>query len=124
MSKALVVMAHGSRAAAANDEFRSQVEQLARRCPGFVAVVPCFLELASPSLNEAIQQLAHQPVEQVFVYPMFFNGGKHVARDIPAQVREARERYPELKIELLEYLGSTPDLADLMARHVGEQTAS
>ena len=121
MSKALLIMAHGSRADAANDEFRALVEKVSENSRDFVAVLPCFLELARPSLQEALQRLEHQPVTTVYLYPLFLNGGKHVVRDIPAQVAEARERHPHLNIELLDYLGGAGELVALVARHVERQ---
>ncbi len=125
MSKALLIMAHGSRSETANDEFRVLVNTVAESGPGagqeYVAVLPCFLELANPSLIEAIQQLEHQPVKTVQLYPLFFNKGKHVGRDIPAQVEDARQRFPDLSIELLEYFGSARGLTSLILQHVSEQ---
>lgn len=125
MSKALLIMAHGSRSETANDEFRALVETVAESAHAagqeYVAVLPCFLELASPSLVDAIQQLEHQPVETVQLYPLFFNKGKHVGKDIPAQVEEARQRFPDLTIELLEYFGNAGGLAPLVLQHIGEQ---
>ena len=122
MSKALLIMAHGSRAEAANDEFRLLVEQVAEQSHDYVAVLPCFLELARPSLMEALQQIEHQPVETVQVYPLFFNKGKHVSRDIPAQVEEARQRHPHLRIELLEYFGNAGGLVALVRDHIDAQS--
>jgi len=87
----------------------------------YVAVLPCFLELAFPSLIEAIQQLEHQPVTTVQLYPLFFNKGKHVGRDIPAQIEDARARFPDLSIELLDYFGNARGLAPLVLRHIAEQ---
>ena len=86
-----------------------------------MAVLPCFLELATPSLIEAIQQLEHQPVTAVQLYPLFFNKGKHVGKDIPAQIEEARERFPDLDIELMHYFGSAAGLAPLVVQHLQEQ---
>ena len=125
MSKALLIMAHGSRSDTANDEFRALVEAVAESAPGageeYVAVLPCFLELAQPSLVEAIQQLEHQPVTHVQLYPLFFNKGKHVGKDIPAQVEDARERFPALTIELLDYFGNADGLASLVLEHIASQ---
>ena len=125
MSKALLIMAHGSRNDTANDEFRALVEAVAESAPGageeYVAVLPCFLELAQPSLVEAIQQLEHQPVTHVQLYPLFFNKGKHVGKDIPAQVEDARERFPALTIELLDYFGNADGLASLVLEHIASQ---
>lgn len=122
MSKALLIMAHGSRAEAANDEFRLLVEQVAEQRHDYVAVLPCFLELARPSLMDALQQIEHQPVETVQVYPLFFNKGKHVSRDIPDQVEEARQRHPHLRIELLEYFGNAGGLVSLVLDHIDAQS--
>ena len=125
MSKALLIMAHGSRSDTANDEFRALVEAVAESAPGageeYVAVLPCFLELAQPSLVEAIQQLEHQPVTHVQLYPLFFNKGKHVGKDIPAQVEDARERFPALTIELQDYFGNADGLASLVLEHIASQ---
>lgn len=125
MSKALLIMAHGSRSDTANDEFRALVETVAESAHGageeYVAVLPCFLELAQPSLVEAIQQLEHQPVSRVQLYPLFFNKGKHVGKDIPAQVEEARQRFPDLTIELLDYFGNAKGLSALVLKHIAEQ---
>ncbi|MBF5057030.1 hypothetical protein Y5W_02324 [Alcanivorax sp. 521-1] len=122
VKKALLIMAHGSRAEAANEEFKALVDAVAETTrEDYAAVLPCFLELARPSLQEALQQLEHQPVDSVYVYPLFFNNGKHVATDIPAQVEEARERHPHLTIELLEYFGTAPGLAALVREHIAGQ---
>lgn len=121
MNKALLIMAHGSRAEAANREFKLLVHELARVSADYAVVLPCFLELATPSLHEAVLQLERQSVGIVHLYPLFFNGGKHVAFDIPAQVREARERHPRLDIHLLDYFGRAPGLVALMRDHIAAQ---
>ena len=126
MSNALLIMAHGSRSETANDEFRALVKIVAESAHAsgreYAAVIPCFLELAQPSLIEAIQQLEHQPVSTVQLYPLFFNRGKHVGRDIPAQIEEARARFPDLKIEFLDYFGNAPGLAGLVLSHIADQS--
>ncbi|MDX1803257.1 MAG: CbiX/SirB N-terminal domain-containing protein [Alcanivorax sp.] len=122
MSKALLIMAHGSRRDTANDEFRALVERVAQHRHDYVAVLPCFLELAFPSLLEALQQLEHQPVDTVQLYPLFFNKGKHVGRDIPAQMDEARQRYPQLTLQMLDYFGNADALAELVLGHIQSQT--
>ena len=94
---------------------------MAEHSHDYVAVLPCFLELARPSLMEALQQIEHQPVETVQVYPLFFNKGKHVSRDIPGQVEEARQRHPHLRIELLDYFGNAGGLVTLVRDHIDAQ---
>ena len=51
MSKALLIMAHGSRSETANDEFRVLVDTVAESAHAagqeYVAVLPCFLATSS-----------------------------------------------------------------------------
>lgn len=125
MSNALLIMAHGSRSETANQEFCHLVDAVARSArqagQNYTAVKPCFLELAEPSLEAAVAPLVEQSITRVQLYPLFFNRGKHVARDIPAQVQRARERFPDLTIELLDYFGSASGVAPLVLEHIAEQ---
>ena len=44
-----------------------------------------------------------------------------MGKDIPAQIEEARERFPDLDIELMRYFGSAAGLAPLVVQHLQEQ---
>lgn len=123
MNKALLIMAHGSRSDVANDEFRQLVAKVALNNSQYSVVLPCFLELAAPSLMAAMQQVDNQPVEQVDLYPLFFNRGKHVGRDIPHQVAQAQQQYPHLPIQLLDYFGQADALPELLLSHISQQTS-
>ena len=50
--------------------------------------------------------------------PYFLSAGRHVVRDIPAEVDVVRAEYPDIIITLAPYLGAAPELAGLMLRHV------
>lgn len=102
---ALVVMAHGSRAAVANDEVRALAAWL--EADGAAArVVAAFLELAEPSLPDAITALAAEGARSVRVLPFFLNSGRHVGRDVPALVEAARAAHPALVVEVLPHVGA------------------
>ena len=61
------------------------------------------------------------------IEPVFFStsqvgqAGPDVGKDIPAQIEEARERFPDLDIELMRYFGSAAGLAPLVVQHLQEQ---
>merc|ERR1711916_258963 len=80
---ALLIMAHGSRASAANEEFLAFVNKLAEQNQHYTAVRGVFLELSEPSLVQAVHSLADQGINTFQLYPLFFNCGKHVQKDIP-----------------------------------------
>lgn len=120
--KALVVIAHGSRRAAANEEFFTLVERIAAQNSAYALTKPALLEQAPPTLLQACQALPAN-IKQIDVYPLFFNCGRHVEKDIPAQVAEVMEAMPTVTVRLLPYFGSSPDLAAAVLEHALSSTA-
>lgn len=114
-------MAHGSRAQKANDEFKTIVSELSEHVSGYTVVEPIFLELCDPSMLDAVKMLCENGIENIDVYPMFFNQGKHVGVDIPAQIQECLTAYPKCTIKQLDYFGSNSEFAKMMAKHVESQ---
>ncbi|MFN8018759.1 MAG: CbiX/SirB N-terminal domain-containing protein [Acidimicrobiales bacterium] len=113
---AVVLVAHGSRAAEANDAHLAMAADLQRAID--VPVVAAFLELAEPSIPEGIVAAADGGADRVLVLPHFLYPGRHVGQDIPALVDEARARRPGTAIELLGPSGADPALVDLLAAQV------
>lgn len=116
--KSLVLVAHGSRREASNDEVRRLAETLRERAgSGFDFVNAAFLELAEPSIPDGIEQAVQAGATEVVVVPYFLSAGRHVAEDIPAEVAPKQQQYPELDIRIADYLGSCAEpLADLLLR--------
>ncbi|MYM62628.1 sirohydrochlorin chelatase [Pseudomaricurvus sp. HS19] len=118
--RALIIMAHGSRRAAANEEFFQLVAQVAASATGYQLVRPALLEQAPPTLLQACHELP-ESVTEIDVYPLFFNQGRHVEKDIPAQVAEVLDAFPGRQVRLLEYFGSSAGLANLIGEHLSSQ---
>lgn len=112
---ALLVVAHGSRRDASNDEVRKLVELISIR-PGilFKIVKPAFLELASPSITEGIEQCIKEGASEIVVFPYFLSAGRHVTEDVPKEVDLKRKEYPQIPIKIANYLGSNQGIADLV----------
>lgn len=119
-TKALILLAHGSRHPATPKE----VEALARG----VAIATrsnvkhAFLEINRPNLTEAIAQAVAQGAELVDVLPLFVNTGNHVVRDLPQLVADARAQYPLVEIVLLRHVGAHPAytvVIETIAREAG-----
>ncbi len=112
---ALVLVAHGSRREAANDEVRALAERLARQGGGrFATVTAGFLELAEPSIPAAIEGAIAAGAAEVRVLPWFLSAGRHVREDIPAQVATVQARHPGVTIRLLGHAGALPGMAELL----------
>jgi sirohydrochlorin ferrochelatase len=117
--RALLIAAHGSRRSESNDEVR----QLAAALSPLVAdrygyVGPAFLELADPSIDEAIDEAVGRGAREVVVLPYFLAAGTHVARDVPQIVRDRQRAHPNVHIRLADHLGTRPEMLDLLARVV------
>ena len=92
--KSLLIVAHGSRRAASNDEVRALSERVARQAGDAYRRVECaFLELAEPSIPDGIQAEIDAGAVDITVVPYFLSAGRHVAEDIPAEV--AKVSLPE-----------------------------
>ncbi len=114
--KALLVVAHGSRRTASNDEVRKLCERLQQEQQGedFGIISAGFLELAEPSIPEGIAQCIQNGADYVVVVPYFLSAGRHVSQDIPAEVEKARTEHPQVIIRLAPYLGSAPGISKLL----------
>lgn len=121
--KALVMIAHGSRREEANAEFIALVEQVkiaARSKHDFVE--PCFLEIASPSLTDAIEHVIAKGARTISILPYFLNSGNHVLRDIPEIVDRLTNQNPHCTITLLPYFGTFEGIAQLISLHISGET--
>jgi len=117
----LIIMAHGSRKVEANQEFEQLTQRIAQQHHGYAEVKPCFLELASPSLAEAVEQSLCQSYTQFDVYPLFFNQGNHVVNDIPRQIARLEEQYPACTFRRLDYFGRYDQLGNQVLAHIAQQ---
>lgn len=113
-NRALLVIAHGSRRQQANEEFKAQVDVIAKQVQ-HENVMAAFLELAKPSIIDGIDTLIAQGASEVDVFPLFLNAGKHVQADIPEDLATAQAKHPDVKLNLLDYLGRSNELPTLVA---------
>lgn len=112
--RSLLIIAHGSRAKPANEEFLAFVSRLKAKLTHYKSVKGVFLELCEPSLEQAVQADLELGIDSFDVYPLFINGGKHVTKDIPSIVDTIRSNNRQLDIQLMTYFGAS----DLMAAAV------
>ena len=118
--KALLLIAHGSRAEAANDEIGRLAERVgASAGDDFGAVVPAFLEMAEPNIHQGIERCVDLGATVIVVVPYFLAAGRHVTRDIPAEIECARAGHPELRIEVGDYVGASAAMPELIAACAG-----
>ncbi len=116
---ALVLVAHGSRRVVSNDEIRELAARLAAsQANEFFMVQPAFLELAEPSIPDGIEACIQRGAMEVVVFPYFLSAGRHVAEDIPAEVKIKQAQYPHMPISIADYLGIAADMPEMILDHL------
>ena len=109
--KALLLIAHGSRNAEANAEILRLAQRIAKQVPLTSAA---FLELASPTLEEALEELIAAGATQIVIFPYFLAAGSHVVRDIPHRINQAKTKHPRIDFKILPHLGACPGMDALI----------
>ena len=117
--KALLLIAHGSRNASANDEIRALTARL-RDAGGRFDLVECaFLEMTEPNIVQSGDKLVADGAKEIIVLPYFLAAGRHVAQDIPAEVARIATQHPKIKITTASHLGASPEMSQLIHAHLG-----
>lgn len=117
--KALLIIAHGSRNEAANNEVLQMAARLeAMTASAFDRVAHAYLEIADPPVDQAVDALAAFGIDEISVFPYFLASGSHVASDVPRLVGEAEEKHPRIRFDILPYLGALEGLDSLILKHL------
>jgi sirohydrochlorin cobaltochelatase len=109
-AEAVVLAGHGSRREKSNDQVRELAADLEGRIG--LPVDAGFLELAEPSIEEAIGSLA-PTVSDVTLLPLSLFAASHVKADIPLIVQQARGDY-DVSLHNGKHLGVHPELVELL----------
>jgi sirohydrochlorin cobaltochelatase len=116
MEHALVLFAHGARAASWAAPFERLRELTAAQKPG-VAVSLAFLELMTPSLPDEVEALVARGAREVTIVPIFLGQGGHLLRDLPQLVEGLRAAHPEVRFSTVPAVGEDPAVLAAMAAY-------
>ena len=109
--EAVLLVGHGSRREASNEQVRTLAADLEDRLG--VPVDAGFLELAAPSVEDAIDALA-PAVSSISVVHLSLFAASHVKNDVPAALRQARAEHPDVAFDNGSHLGVHPAIVDLL----------
>lgn len=116
MKTAVLLIAHGSRNARANED----LIELAGRLKEYEIVEASFLELAEPGIGEGGRRCVERGAERVLMVPYFLSMGVHLERDLAAAREELGGRHPGVEFVLGPPLGPHPLLDRLVRERIGE----
>ncbi|HPQ94395.1 MAG: CbiX/SirB N-terminal domain-containing protein [Thiothrix sp.] len=119
--KSLLLVAHGSRRPASNEEIRSLTRQVAARSGTAFGHVDCaFLELAEPSIGAGIEAGIAAGATEIVVFPCFLSAGRHVVQDVPDQVAAKQREHPDVVLRIGSHLGASTVLPELILATVAQ----
>lgn len=114
--KALIVVAHGSRRSASNDEVKELACELAGMLSDTFRIIDVgFLELAEPLIPAAMERAIAAGATDISVFPYFLSAGRHVVADVPEEVKTVQDKYPDLNIKMLTHLGASSGFTRFIA---------
>jgi sirohydrochlorin cobaltochelatase len=114
VDKALVLFAHGARAASWAEPFERLRALTASRMPGTIVRL-AFLELMTPQLPALVAELVGEGVGTLTVVPVFLGQGGHVLRDLPLMVEQLRLDHPALDIKVVGAVGEDATVMQAMS---------
>jgi CbiX len=91
---AVLLIAHGSRQQAANDDLHDLVSRLAAT-GNHPIVEGCFLELALPDIPMGALTCVSRGATRVLMVPYFLSAGIHIERDLKQARDELSRKHPE-----------------------------
>jgi sirohydrochlorin ferrochelatase/(2Fe-2S) ferredoxin len=109
--EAVLLVGHGSRREASNEQVRALAADLEARLG--VPADAAFLELAAPSIPDAIAGLA-PTVSRITVVQLSLFAASHVKNDVPLAITQARADHEGTTIRNGAHLGVHPAILDLL----------
>ncbi|MEI6303646.1 MAG: CbiX/SirB N-terminal domain-containing protein [Betaproteobacteria bacterium] len=114
MTFATILFAHGAR----DPQWAEPFERIRAR---MLAVRPdldvrlAYLELMTPSLEDAVAACADKGVVSIRLIPLFMAQGGHLKQDLPKKIAALRERHPAVAITVSPPIGEVEAVLDLIA---------
>jgi sirohydrochlorin cobaltochelatase len=108
---ALLLVGHGSRDPDGQREFlafATKVQQAAGPRP----VVPCFLELAEPTIPQGLARCLELGYQDIAAVPVLLFAARHNKRDVPVEFDRVRQHHPELRIRYGRHFGISTEIVD------------
>jgi sirohydrochlorin cobaltochelatase len=97
--RAIVIIGHGSLRSASGAAMIRIAARLRERGVAPIAEAS-FLNFNRPTLAEAVERCVAQGAGSIVVQPYFLVAGKYVCEDLPRQVAEQAQRYPQIAFEI------------------------
>ena len=118
----ILVVGHGTRNTTGVAQLLDLVGQMQIQAPE-AKILGCFLELAEPSIEQAIEQLHQQGIKKTLIVPVLLFTAGHAIQDIPNSVFQSARKFGIEVIGQTDSLGTHPSVLTLSQTRYSEVTA-
>ena len=118
--RGIVLFAHGARDPEWARPFEAIRDAVRKQRPEYPIVV-AYLEMMSPTLEEAIAALVAEGAPAITVFPLFMAQGGHLKHDLPRILAAIRESHPHVPIALEAAIGDVPEIVAAIAGWIIER---
>lgn len=112
LPRPLLMVGHGTRDAQGRQTFIDFVESY-QALDSSRLVIPCFLELTEPTIQQGVDRCVAQGYTEFSVLPVLLFAARHNKFDVTNELDRARERHPQIKFHYGRHFGITPGILDL-----------
>lgn len=119
IQRPLLLIGHGSRD---NDgrqsllDFAAAYQALDLSRP----VVPCFLELTEPTIQDGVDRCVEMGYTEMSVLPVLLFAARHNKFDVTNELDRAKQRHPHIQFHYGRHFGITPGIIDLWRSRLAE----
>jgi hypothetical protein len=113
------MIGHGTRDEAGRQsllDFAAAYQAMDRTRP----VLPCFLELTGPTIQQGVDQCVEQGYTELSVLPILLFAARHNKFDVTNELDRARQRHPQVKFHYGRHFGITPGILELWRSRLAE----
>ncbi len=112
LKRPLLMIGHGTRDLDGKNaflEFVKTYQELDNSRP----VIPCFLELTEPLIDEGVKRCVAEGFTDITVLPILIFAARHTKFDVTNALDQAKKNYPFLNFHYGRHFGNTPLILDL-----------
>jgi sirohydrochlorin ferrochelatase len=121
--RALLLVDHGSRRSEANAVLEELAVRVRARLPDRI-VAFAHLDLAEPTVAQAIAACVAKGATEIVVHPYFLAPGNHSKDDIPRLAQAALADHPDVRLRITPALGMHDKLVEVVLERVLEAEAA
>ncbi|GGH88489.1 sirohydrochlorin ferrochelatase [Pullulanibacillus pueri] len=119
----VLYVSHGTRLPEGLKEAKAFLQGVQKKIPAPLQQV-CFLELASPTIEEGIEALVQKGATTIAVVPVLLLSAKHFHEDIPEALYKCQKKYPTITLTYGKPLGIQERLIALLEERIREKGTS